>query len=128
MKNGKRNKIAFRHNDVRDLERVLLGSTGNEGHHNNNNDTDGVRNGRRNVFVAIEAIYSMDGDVANLLEIVELVERLLPTGNGHVIVDEAHATGVLGPRGRGLVCELQLQNRVFARLHTFGKALACGGG
>ena len=134
VKNDKKNKIAFRHNDVGDLERVLLGlMSGHEEDLDNHDtrmskDSEGVRNGKRNVFVAVEAIYSMDGDVANLLEIVELVERLLPMGNGYVIVDEAHATGVLGPKGRGLVCKLQLENRVFARLHTFGKALACGGG
>ena len=140
VKDGRGNKVAFRHNDVGDLESVLLNLTGKhkEGYDRNDNgnnnddddddDTEGVKNGRRNVFVAVEAIYSMDGDVANLLEIVELVERLLPMRNGYVIVDEAHATGVLGPKGRGLVCELQLQDRVFARLHTFGKALACSGG
>ncbi|KAF2009967.1 PLP-dependent transferase [Aaosphaeria arxii CBS 175.79] len=69
----------------------------------------------------------MDGDVAKLREIVEMVERTLPRGTGHVVVDEAHSTGVLGPQGRGLVCELGLEDRVFARLHTFGKALACNG-
>jgi 8-amino-7-oxononanoate synthase len=43
-------------------------------------------------------------------------------------VDEAHATGVLGLQGRGLVCALGLEGKVFARLHTFGKALGCNGG
>ena len=43
-------------------------------------------------------------------------------------MDEAHSTGVLGPEGRGLVCELGLEKRIFARLHTFGKALAANGG
>ena len=134
---GKGHKLAFRHNDVRDLERVLLGLVGSGGGggagggtngSNGEDDSEGVRLGKRNVFVATEAVYSMDGDVANLLEIVALVEKLLPMGNGYIIVDEAHATGVIGPQGRGLVCELQLENKVFARLHTFGKALACGGG
>ena len=151
---GRGCKAAFRHNDVEDLERVLLelvggrsrgsstssGSSssssssngGIDGMENNNsneeNDSNRIRTGKRNVFVAVEAVYSMDGDVANLLEIVELIEKLLPMGNGYVIVDEAHATGVIGPQGRGLVCELRLENRVFARLHTFGKALACSGG
>ena len=130
---GKGHKLAFRHNDVRDLERVLLGLVGSGGGDGTNgtngeDDSEGVRSGKRNVFVAMEAVYSMDGDVANLLEIVGLVEKLLPMGNGYIIVDEAHATGVIGPQGRGLVCELQLESKVFARLHTFGKALACGGG
>src|SRR5664279_1456950 len=45
----------------------------------------------------------------------------------HLIVDEAHATGVIGRRGEGLVQELEIQNRCFARMHTFGKALGCHG-
>lgn len=87
-----------------------------------------VLRGEKNVFVALEAIYSMDGDVAPLREIADIVDSLLPAGNGHLIVDEAHSTGVLGPNGRGLVCALGLEDRVLIRLHTFGKALACNGG
>lgn len=87
-----------------------------------------VLRGEKNVFVALEAIYSMDGDVAPLREIADIVDELLPAGNGHLIVDEAHSTGVLGANGRGLVCELGLEDRVLLRLHTFGKALACNGG
>ncbi|CAI4212326.1 unnamed protein product [Parascedosporium putredinis] len=86
-----------------------------------------VRNGARNVFIAVEGVYSMDGDVAPLQEIVECVESLLPHGNGYIIVDEAHSTGIIGERGRGLVCALGLENRVWARLHTFGKAMSCSG-
>ncbi|KAI8211331.1 8-amino-7-oxononanoate synthase [Colletotrichum sp. SAR 10_76] len=62
-----------------------------------------VREGTKNVFIAVEGIYSMDGDLAPLKEIVECVERQLPHGNGLIIVDEAHSTGILGDRGRGLV-------------------------
>lgn len=80
------------------------------------------------VFVAVESVYSMDGDIAPLHELLAVMDAVLPPGHGHLIVDEAHATGVFGPRGRGLVCALGLEARVFARLHTFGKALACGGG
>jgi hypothetical protein len=111
--------LPFRHNCVDGLRGVLEGLVREE---------DGVLEGRVNVFVAVEAVYSMDGDVAPLREIVGLVEGLLKRRNGYVVVDEAHATGVLGTRGRGLVCELGLERRVFARLHTFGKAVACGGG
>jgi 8-amino-7-oxononanoate synthase len=78
--------------------------------------------------VAVEALYSMDGDFAPLLEIVDLLEKLLPHGNGHLVVDEAHATGLYGKQGRGLVSMLGLEHRVTARLHTFGKALAGSGG
>ena len=88
----------------------------------------GLALGRQNVFVAVEAVYSMDGDVAPLGGLVEILEEVLPLRNGHLIVDEAHSTGVLGPRGRGLVCALGLESRVAVRLHTFGKSLACTGG
>jgi 8-amino-7-oxononanoate synthase len=86
------------------------------------------RSGGRNVFVAVEGLYSMDGDVAPLAEIVDCVERSLPNGNGYVIVDEAHSTGIFGDRGRGLVCELGLEERVWARVLGCGKAMGCAGG
>ncbi|EIW57969.1 PLP-dependent transferase [Trametes versicolor FP-101664 SS1] len=86
-----------------------------------------VSGGSSVVFVAVETLYSMDGTLAPLLEIVETVEELFPHGNGYVVVDEAHSTGVYGPQGRGLVAALGLEDRIFARLHTFGKALAATG-
>ncbi|KAH7166481.1 pyridoxal phosphate-dependent transferase [Dactylonectria macrodidyma] len=86
-----------------------------------------ISDGKRNVFVAVEGVYSMDGDVAPLQEVVECVERRLPKGNGYIIVDEAHSTGIFGAKGRGLVCQLGLENRIFARVHTFGKAMGCSG-
>jgi hypothetical protein len=106
--------LSFRHNSVMDLRRVL-------------EDVCLLKDGN-NVFVAVESIYSMDGDVAPLREIVDVVEDVLGKDASHIIVDEAHSTGVLGPQGRGLVCELNLERRIFARLHTFGKALASNGG
>lgn len=110
--------LPFQHNCISDLSRLL----------NELKDADElIRAGSRNVFIAVESIYSMDGDLAPLKEIVNLVETALPFKNGHIIVDEAHSTGVLGPCGRGLVCELGLEHHIFARLHTFGKALACTG-
>jgi 8-amino-7-oxononanoate synthase len=65
----------------------------------------------------------MDGDLAPLTEISALSERY----GVNLIVDEAHATGVFGKNGRGLVSELGLENKVFARVVTFGKALGCHG-
>ncbi|KAM0715858.1 hypothetical protein Q7P37_008372 [Cladosporium fusiforme] len=111
-------KVAFAHNSVSALHAVLSTLI----------DTDeAIRAGRRNVFIAVEAVYSMDGDVAPLKAIVQILRELLPHGNGHLVVDEAHSNGVLGPQGRGLVCELGLEDQVSVRLHTFGKALACNG-
>ena len=102
--------VAFKHNDVQGLERVLR-EVGKD----------------VNVFVAVESLYSMDGDLAPLREIVGVVERMVGE-RGYVVVDEAHSNGVYGERGRGTVCSLGLEGKVFARLHTFGKGLACNGG
>jgi 8-amino-7-oxononanoate synthase len=111
--------IAFEHNSVSALKNTLLGLL---------DKADGVRSESVNIFVALESIYSMDGDVCPLKEMVGIVEEVLGHERGYIIVDEAHSTGVLGPEGRGLVCELGLEKRVFARLHTFGKAVAANGG
>lgn len=112
-------RAPFLHNSLSSFRDVLQGVL---------RDNLAVREGRRNVFVAVESLYSMDGDLAPLSQMVEIAEALFPLRNAHFVVDEAHATGVIGPCGRGLVCELGLEERIFARLHTFGKALACNGG
>jgi 8-amino-7-oxononanoate synthase len=111
--------IAFEHNSVPALKQVLTQLV---------DELDGLREGKYNVFVALESIYSMDGDVCPLKEMVKVAEEVLGNERGYIVIDEAHSTGVLGPEGRGLVCELGLEKRVFARLHTFGKALAANGG
>lgn len=87
-----------------------------------------VRTGSSNVFICIEALYSMDGDIVDLEYVSNVINSLLPKGNGYIIVDEAHSIGVLGDGGRGLVCQLGLQDRVFARVVGFGKAMGCAGG
>lgn len=106
-------RLAFKHNDVEDLQRVLQGLNESESH--------------ANIFIAVESVYSMEGDLAPLREIVDLADSMFPNKRAHLIVDEAHATGVYGPKGAGLVSELGLEDRVSIRLHTFGKALACNG-
>lgn len=112
-------RVPFGHNCVNGL-RGVLGELARREH--------GVREGHTHVFVAVEAVYSMDGDLAPLREIVNAVHEVLPRGNGYVIVDEAHATGIFGQRGRGLCCELGVEDKVFARVVTFGKALGSQGG
>ncbi|KAG0018815.1 hypothetical protein BGZ82_000321 [Podila clonocystis] len=107
-------KSPFLHNDLDHLGRQLAQTRAED-------EEKGKK--VRNIFVAVESVYSMDGDTAPLKEIVELLE---PYG-AYLIVDEAHATGVYGTHGRGLVNELGLEDRVFARLHTFSKALASNG-
>ena len=91
---------SFTHNDLRALEKLLSKASGN-------------------IYVAVESVYSMDGDFADLVEIALLAEKY----DAKLIVDEAHATGLFGEHGQGRVVELGLQDRVFARMHTFGKAL-----
>jgi 8-amino-7-oxononanoate synthase len=92
--------------------------------HNNLDDlSEKLKNARGECFIVVESIYSMDGDHAPLIQIIELAERV----GAYVVVDEAHATGVYGPQGAGLVAELGLSQRVLARVHTFGKALGYRG-
>ena len=112
-------RIHFAHNSVPALHRVLKDLLASR---------ESVRTGEASVFVAVESLYSMEGTLAPLLQIVEAIEELRPHGNGYLFVDEAHATGIYGPRGEGLVSEYGLEGRVFARMHTFGKAIAGTGG
>ena len=97
-------RFRFAHNDVEDLEKKLQKAKGN-------------------IFVAVESVYSMDGDMAPLTEIVSVCKKY----HANLIVDEAHATGVFGGQGKGLVNQFGLEKQVFARVHTFGKAMGCHG-
>ena len=96
--------FSFRHNDLGDLEKKMQAASGQ-------------------VFVVTESVFSMDGDMAPLAEMSALCRKF----GALLIVDEAHATGVVGDRGEGLVQFLGLQQQCFARVHTFGKALGCHG-
>ncbi|BGP27002.1 hypothetical protein JCM10295v2_005964 [Rhodotorula toruloides] len=109
---------AFKHNDVQALERLLREIVEQD---------ESVRRGTKSVWVGVETLYSMDGDLVPLKEVTEVIERVLVAGNGHLVVDEAHSTGLYGPKGRGLVCALELADRVTVRVHTFGKAMAASG-
>ncbi|TIB42004.1 hypothetical protein E3P86_00561 [Wallemia ichthyophaga] len=88
--------------------------------------------GATSTFVALESVYSMDGDVCPLQEVVEAVEAVQADAddaaerNVHMIVDEAHATGYMGG-GRGLVSQLELDKHISVKLNTFGKALCAAG-
>jgi 8-amino-7-oxononanoate synthase len=98
------NRYRFQHNDMNDLEKKLLQAKGN-------------------IFVAVESVYSMDGDTSPLREVVALCKNY----HANLIVDEAHSTGVFGKNGRGFVNHYGLEQDAFARVHTFGKAIGCHG-
>ncbi len=74
-------------------------------------------------FIVTESVFGMDGDIAPIDEIVSLADRY---GAG-VIVDEAHATAVHGPGGRGVAAAALASRRIIAAIHTCGKALAGAG-
>lgn len=75
------------------------------------------------LLIVIESLYSMDGDLAPLEDILLIAERY----GAEVVVDEAHAIGVLGHEGRGLASLNDCGDRILARTVTFGKALGCHG-
>ena len=97
----------FRHTDAEHLETLLEQSQN--------------RNGKR--IILTESIFSVDGNSAPLAEIVQLARRF----DALIVVDEAHAVGVLGPDGTGLVGELHLEDQVDLRMGTFSKALGSFG-
>jgi len=96
--------FSFRHNAVEDLKRKMQRATGT-------------------IYVVVESLYSMDGDFAPLPDLAELCIE----AGAYLIVDEAHTNGIYGNKGEGLVQELNLQTKVFARILTFGKALGSHG-
>lgn len=97
----------FRHNDCDHLEKQLRRA----------------RAEREQLFIAVESLYSMEGDLAPLEELVALCRQY----GAWLIVDEAHANGVLGAEGRGLVADLPRRDPILATLYTFGKGLGCHG-
>lgn len=78
--------------------------------------------GRGQPWIAVESLYSMDGDQAPIGALIELADR----HDGFLIIDEAHATGVHGPGGRGLAAQLEGRTNVIT-VHTCGKALGSAG-
>lgn len=65
-----------------------------------------MRLGKRSVIVAVESVYSMDADFCPLQELIDAASEIMPAGTAQFYVDEAYATGIIGPQGRGLVCQL----------------------
>ena len=105
---------AVKHSDVADLKRILAGIKG--------------QGGSGTVFLALESLYSMDGDLCPLPAFLDTLDRYIPKSRQCVVLDEAHSTGVYGSGGRGIVSALGMENRVAVRLMTFGKAVGSSGG
>ncbi|BEJ11063.1 hypothetical protein CspHIS471_0104850 [Cutaneotrichosporon sp. HIS471] len=78
------------------------------------------------VFLALESLYSMDGDFAPLPALLDVFDAHVPRHQQCVVVDEAHTTGTYGPGGRGIVHSLS-EDRVTIRLMTFGKGVGASG-
>jgi 8-amino-7-oxononanoate synthase len=110
---SKAKSFKFQHNDLENLEKRLRQAQSDkfEGE----------------VFIVTESVFSMDGDTPNLERLVQLSEKY----NGYLVIDEAHALGVFGSPetsgGEGVVQSFGLQDKVFARIMTFGKGLGCHG-
>ncbi|MBL9139990.1 MAG: 8-amino-7-oxononanoate synthase [Verrucomicrobiales bacterium] len=109
----------FRHNDVEDLERIMRWVSPRRASMNRKGESHHSR-----VLVVTESVFSMDGDTAPLGELV----RLKDAHDAWLMVDEAHATGVLGPGRRGWIEALGLTGRVEVPMGTLGKALGAAGG
>lgn len=97
-------RFSFKHNDLTDLESKLKRATGE-------------------IFIAVESIYSMDGDECPLRELQALAAKY----GAAIILDEAHSTGVMGERGNGLATTLSLEHEIDIRIYTFGKAMGIHG-
>ena len=98
----------FRHNDTDNLAGLLSRYAGKA----------------RGKLIAVDGVFSMDGDIALLPQIVELARQY----DARILVDEAHATGVIGPGGRGTIEHFGLDDKVDIVIGTFSKALAASGG
>lgn len=105
---SKANKTIYKHNDMDSLESVLKEN----------------RDKYRNILVITDGVFSMDGDVANLPEIVKLAEKY----EAMTYVDDAHGSGVLGENGRGTVDHFRLHGRVDFSIGTLSKAIGVVGG
>lgn len=105
---SKAKKVAYKHSDMEDLERILKET----------------RDQYTNVLIITDGVFSMDGDIAKLPEIVEIAEKY----NCMTYVDDAHSSGVLGQSGRGTVDHFDLHGRVDFTIGTLSKAIGVVGG
>jgi 8-amino-7-oxononanoate synthase len=101
----------FKHNNIEDLQKLLA------------RHAELVSEFQQEVFVVTESVFSMDGDAPDIVAFSALVKKY----EAYLVVDEAHAVGVVGDQGKGVIQNLKKEDAVFARIITFGKALGCHG-
>ena len=109
MSNAKSYK--FKHNDIGGLEKLMI------------RHSEGVSESHNAIYIITESVFSMDGDSPDLAKISELCQK----HNAFLVIDEAHAIGVFGQCGTGLIQNLKLEESIFARIVTFGKAIGSHG-
>ena len=97
--------VRFAHNDLKDLENKILK----------------FNSAQKSILIIVESLYSMEGSIAPLKEITEICKKY----NVQLLVDEAHALGVLGPEGKGL--SFDLSDDITMLTGTFGKSFGSGG-
>uniref|UniRef100_UPI003B52866A 5-aminolevulinate synthase n=1 Tax=Roseovarius indicus TaxID=540747 RepID=UPI003B52866A len=107
IRHSRAQKVIWKHNDPEDLDRKLASLPANAPK-----------------IVAFESVYSMDGDICPMQEIVEVAEK----HGAMTYLDEVHAVGLYGPRGGGVSEELGLADRITLIEGTLGKAYGCMGG
>lgn len=133
-------KLGFQHNNVESFKQVLQRVQ---------SLFPDISEGQRSVFIAVEALYSMDGDFSPIQQLVAAAKESLPLADLIFYIDEAHSTGIVGPRGSGFVCHHGLEHEFALRVHSksrisfqmhrmkqfltadsiaFGKAMSCTGG
>lgn len=106
MNAGLAEKIRFKHNDVEDCARALAAAQ---------------TKGAHQIWLAVESVYSMDGDLAPLPALIDLAKKY----DALLVVDEAHGTGIFGTQGKGCTEGFDHDNMIV--LHTCGKALGVAG-
>lgn len=97
----------FKHNDLEDLENLIFK----------------YRSGSDHIYVITESVFSMDGDQPDIHRLIKLCQKQ----NAFLIIDEAHAIGVTGNNGLGLIESDEITSQIFARVITFGKAIGAHG-
>ncbi len=113
----------FQHNDCEDLEGIIKNLELKIKNSNNFPISNESNFQLPAFYIVTESVFSMDGDSPNIEQLVQICEK----HNAYLVVDEAHSLGVFAENGEGLIQTVGLQDKIFARIMTFGKGLGCHG-